>query len=75
MEKEVEETVVKVKDRSSLNRTLFYVGYFNYPCEVAVVEYSLEKVLAGVPLPPGQNPHGLPVQVHQVLQGVSQPLP
>ena len=29
MEKEVEETVVKAKDRSSLNRTLFYVGYFN----------------------------------------------
>jgi len=53
MEKEVEETVLKAKGRRSLNRTLFYVGYFNYlcktdqgfyiPCEGAVVEFSLEK--------------------------------
>ena len=53
MEKEVEETVLKAKDRRSLNRTLFYVGYFNclcktdqgfyIPCEGAVVEFSLEK--------------------------------
>ena len=43
MEKEVEETVVKIKESRSVNRTLVYVGYFNYPCEGAVVEYSLEK--------------------------------
>jgi len=53
MEREVEETVKKEKDGGRLNRTLFYVGYFNYlcktdqgfyiPCEGAVVEFSLEK--------------------------------
>jgi len=53
MEKEVEETVLKAKAGRCLNKTLFYVGYFNYlcktdpgfyiPCEGAVVEFSLEK--------------------------------
>jgi len=53
MEKEVEETVYKAKEKKVLKKTLFYVGYFNYlcktdegfyiPCEGAVVEFNLEK--------------------------------